>query len=164
MSVWDTYESHAGVRGMTKRESALKREVRTINRKVPDNLSYQAVTIYDNAHGYNILSEEMAKYAIAQDVAIINSDNLNEKTIIAMPGADIEHGSLVHWMDNYWLVTERDANATVYIKCKMIQCNHLLHWVTDEDKLCEQWTIVEDGTKLKRTVLCVMVWHTGNGM
>lgn len=143
MSVWDVYQSRANARGDTKRATQLKREIRTVQDKLPDNLSYQSVIIYDLEHGYNI-SEE---YAIQQNVAIINSDNLNEKTIIALPGDDIIHGSLVFWMDNHWLVTERDANTTVYTRAKMIQCNHLLKWVSADDEIIEQWCIIEDGTK-----------------
>ena len=143
MNVWDVYQSRANARGDTKRSTQLKREIRTIQGKLPDNLSYQSVIIYDLEHGYNI-SEE---YAIEQNVAIINSDNLNEKTIIALPGEDIIHGSLVYWMGNHWLVTERDANTTVYTKAKMIQCNHLLKWVSADDEIIEQWCIIEDGTK-----------------
>ena len=80
-----------------------------------------------------------------------------------MPGEDIEHGGLIRWADNYWLVTERDANNNVYARAKMIQCNYLLKWVSDDDKIYEQWCIVEDGTKLTR-FLCAIVWYTGNGM
>ena len=29
----------------------------------------------------------------------------------------------------------------------MVQCNHLLRWVSKDDEICEQWCIVEDGTK-----------------
>lgn len=133
MSVWDIYESRISARGGTKRGAALRRETRMIGTKVKDNLSYQTVTIDD----------------VIQDVAIINSDNLNEKTIISLPGEDIGHGGLVRWMDNYWLVTERDANTTVYTRAKMTQCNHLLKWVSDDNTIHEQWCIIEDGTKLR---------------
>lgn len=131
MGVWDTYESRISARGGTKRGAALRRETRMVGTKVKDNLSYQTVTIDD----------------VAQEVAIINSDNLNEKTIIALPGEDIGHGSLVYWMDNYWLITERDANTTVYTRAKMMQCNYLLKWVSDDNTIHEQWCIIEDGTK-----------------
>ena len=29
----------------------------------------------------------------------------------------------------------------------MIQCNYLLRWVSDDNTICEQWCIIEDGTK-----------------
>ena len=118
-----------------------------LNSRLPDSLSYHTAIIFDPEHGFNITSEEMAGAAIEQNVAIINSDNLNEKYIYSMPGEDIQNGSLVHWMDNYWLVTERDANTTVYTRAKLLQCNYLLRWVSDEDLICEQWCVVEDGTK-----------------
>lgn len=131
MGVWNTYENRINARGGTKREASLRREKRIISSKLKDNLSYQTVTINDSE----------------QKIAIINSDNLNEKKIISLPGEDIEHGGLVFWMDNYWLVTERDANTTVYTCAKMIQCNHLLKWVSDDNTICEQWCVIEDGTK-----------------
>ena len=68
---------------------------------------------------------------------------------MAMPGEDIENGSLVHWMDQYWLVTEQDANNTIYRRSKMLQCNYLLKWVTAAHEICEQWAVTEDGTKLE---------------
>lgn len=147
MSVWDAYQDRIECRGETKRGVALKREKRQLLTRVPDNLSYQTVTIFDQAHGYNIETEEMKAGAISKEVAIINSDNLNEKYIFSLPDDDIGHGDLVYWMGNHWLVTERDANTTVYTRAKMIQCNYLLKWVSDDDKICEQWCIVEDGTK-----------------
>lgn len=147
MSVWDVYQSRSETRGTTKRATHLKREIRTIDNHLPDSLSYQSVTIYKAENGYNIDSEYAQANSISQNVAIINSDNLNEKTIISLPEDDIEHGSLVYWMDNYWLVTERDANTTVYTRAKMIQCNHLLRWVSKDDEIIEQWCIIDDGTK-----------------
>lgn len=147
MSVWDVYEDRMNARGATKREAQRKRELRAINNHVPENLSYQTVTVYDLEHEYNITSETMAAAAYTQEVAIINSDNSNEKSIISMPGEDIVDGSLIHWMNNYWLVTERDANTTVYTHAKLIQCNYLLRWVSDKDVVCEQWCVIEDGTK-----------------
>lgn len=132
MSVWDTYENRADVHGKTRRDVSYIRETRMIDRKLPDNLSYQEVDID----------------GIDRTIAVINSDNLNEKNIYSMPGEDIPHGGLVSWMGNKWLITERDANTTVYTRAKMIQCNHLLKWIEEDGTLYEQWCIVEDGTKL----------------
>ena len=151
MSAWDLYEDRVSVLGGTKRNASLIRETRYINNKLPDNLSYTTVEMFPMDYGYNIESDEMQEHIITQDVAVINSDNLNEKTMIAMPGADIELGTLVHWMNNFWLVTERDANTTIYTKTKLLQCNHLLRWIEDcEDgpEIMEQWCVIEDGTKL----------------
>ena len=150
MGAWDLYQSRLDVHGNTKRNASLIREVRYINTKLPDNLSYTTVEMHPMEYGYNIESDEMREHIITQDGAIINSDNLDEKTMIAMPGADIELGTLVHWMDNYWLVVERDANTTIYTKTKLLQCNHLLHWIEDREeglKIIAQWCVIEDGTK-----------------
>lgn len=151
MSVWNVYDERNEVRGQTRRETVRRREISRLERRVPDSLSYHDVEIFDNAHGYDIESvdggESAANTPITKNVAIMNTDNLNEKFICSLPEDDIEHGSLVHWMDNYWLVTERDANTTLYTKSKMVQCNHLLRWVDTEGIVHAQWCIIEDGTK-----------------
>lgn len=131
MSVWDLYDARMSVRGETKRETAKIREERLLLNRAKDSLSFHSVTID----------------GVDRNVTILNSDNLNEKTIISLPHEDIKCGALVHWMDNYWLVTERDANTTLYAKAKLLQCNYLLKWVNDCGQICEQWCIVEDGTK-----------------
>lgn len=131
MGVWDVYNSRITAKGGTKRGATLQREKGFLTRHTKDNLSYQEC-IVDGEQRF---------------VSIINSDNLDEKTIIALPDEDLRHGALVEWMDNKWLITERDANTTVYTKCKMKQCNHFLQWIDTTGKVCGQWAIVSDGTK-----------------
>ena len=125
-NVWELYQSRMRVHGDTRRKAAKNHELRMINQKLPDSLSYHSVKIFDQEHGYNITDEKMQAGAKIQNVAIINSDNLDEKYIYSMPGEDIVHGDLIEWMDNYWLVTERDANTTLYTRAKLLQCNYLL--------------------------------------
>lgn len=147
MSAWSIYQNRIDAHGGTKRNTIFNREIRYINSKLPDNLSYQTVAIYPREYGFNVGSDDTNKHRILQYVAITDSDNLNEKTVCSMPSEDIPLGSLIYWMDNYWLVCERDANVTLYTKAKILQCNHLLKWISDEHQIMEQWCIVEDGTK-----------------
>lgn len=128
MSVWENYDA---IHNTNMRNTRLSREQRMLIRKLPNSLSYHHAVI-DGAE---------------RDVAIINTDNLDTKFIISLPGEDIAHGSYVEWMDNNWLVIERDANTEVYTKAKMQQCNYLLKWIDEDDQIHEQWCIVEDGTK-----------------
>lgn len=128
MSVWDNYEY---LHRKTRRETRLDREKRLLLKKLPNSLSYHHVLIDGED----------------QDVAITNTDNLDTKHIFSLPGEDIPHGGYVEWMDNHWLITERDANTEIYTKAVMLQCNYLLKWVDDQDEIHEQWCIVEDGTK-----------------
>lgn len=134
MGAWDNYTVRADVAGHTIRDAVKRREVMAINNKLPNNLSYCDVTID----------------GIDQIVSIDETDNLNEKIIRSMPGEPLRHGGLVYWMDNYWLITEKSYNTTLYTRAKMEQCNYLLKWVTgtvEEPVIHEQWCIVEDGTK-----------------
>ena len=131
MNPWDIYQSRLESIGATKRTAKLRRESRYLSAKLPDNLSYATVDI----DGF------------AQEVAIISTDNLNEKFIYSLPGEDIIPGGLVEWMGNHWLVTEKDAATELYARAKMIQCNYLLKWVDPDHVIHEQWCIIEDGTK-----------------
>jgi len=131
MSVWDMYEKRMTARGLTKRETALQREKHALLTMTPDGLFYHQAIVD----------------GIDQPVEVIDSDNLNEKTICSVYEDVIRAGSLVEWADNHWLVTECDANNEVYTRAKMIQCNYLLKWVDDNDKIISKWCIVEDGTK-----------------
>ena len=131
MNPWDIYQSRLDSIGATKRDAKLRRERRYLSTKVPDNLSYTTVDID----------------GLAQEVAIINTDNLDEKFIYSLPGEDIAAGGLVEWMNNHWLVTEKDAATEVYASAKMIQCNYLLKWIDADHVIHEQWCIIEDGTK-----------------
>lgn len=131
MGVWDIYRERIAAKGETKRNSTIIREKRRINTHLVDNPSYQQCMV-DNED---------------RVCAILNSDNFNIKTIISMPDEDLRHGALVEWMDNKWLIIDRDPNTTMYTKCTMKQCNYLLKWVDTTGKICEQWAIVADGTK-----------------
>lgn len=128
---WKIYKERMKVSGQTRRETALTREQRMLTDKLRHSLSF-----------HNAIVDEAER-----NVAIINSDNLDTKFIYALPGEDIRHGAYVEWMDNHWLVIEKDYNTEVYTKAKMQQCNYLLKWVDDDHIVREQWCIVEDGTK-----------------
>lgn len=131
MSLWDTYFSRLNVQGGDRRSAVLQRERRFLNAKLPASLSYHHAVI--NGEQRNL--------------AIINSDNLNQKTLCTLPGESLPHGGLVEWMNNYWLITELDANNEVYSKGIMRQCNYQLRWIADDGNIVERWCIVEDGTK-----------------
>lgn len=131
MSAWEKFDSRMAVRGGTERMTALGLEKQTLFAKLPKNLSFYDVTI-DGKEA---------------NLAIINTDYLNEKMIYALKKDTITHGGIVFWSDSYWLITELDACTTVYTRAKMIRCNYLLKWVSDDHTVYEQWCIVEDGTK-----------------
>ena len=131
MSLWDIYQSRLDSIGATKRDAKLRRESRYLSAKVPDNLSYATVNID----------------GLAQEVAIISTDNLNEKFVYSLPGEDITPGGLIEWMDNHWLVVEKDVATELYARAKMVQCNYLIKWVDADHIIREQWCVIEDGTK-----------------
>lgn len=131
MSVWDSYENRMAAHGSSKREAILRRELHMLGEKLPDTLSYHSVLIDD----------------VSCDVAIVNSDNLDEKTIYSTIRDSIKGGELVSWMDNHWLVVECDANSEIYTRAKLRQCNYLLRWIDADAVIHEQWCIIEDGTK-----------------
>lgn len=143
MSVWDSYFRSSVSDVSTQRDIMLAREKRTLRQKMPQSLSFHRGVIIDGQQ---------------RDLSIINSDNLDTKTLLSLPDEDLPHGGLVEWMNNRWLIIEKDANNEVYTRCKMRQCNYLLRWVNPLGMIVERWCIIEDGTKLE------IVWHVGNGM
>ncbi len=131
---WRKYTSRLEAAGSSQRDAMLHREKAYVTRKLRNSLSYHSAVIDGDS----------------RQVAIMNTDNLDTKTIIALPGEDIRHGSVVEWMGEHWLVIERDYNTDVYTKAKMRQCNYLLKWVDVGDsgpEIIERWCIIEDGTK-----------------
>ena len=134
-SMWEKYEAMAKARGITQRDEVLRREQHWLNSRLKNSLSYHHA-IVDGTE---------------RDVAIINSDNLNEKMMFSLPGEDFNLGILVEWMDNHWLVVEKDANNEVYTKVKLLQCNYLLKWIEVDENgdphIMEQWCVIDDGTK-----------------
>lgn len=148
MDIWSLYQDRIEAHGASMREASKKREIRLLSSKAVRNLSYFAANID----------------GIEQQVSIISSDNLNEKTIISMPGESIACGAIVEWADNHWIVTDKDAATEIYTKCKMEQCNYLLRWVDKDAVIHEQWCIIDDGTKLMCTRLYTIVWHAGNNV
>lgn len=95
-------------------------------RELPASLSYHQLTVNGTV----------------RNMAVINSDNLNLKTLCTMPGEDLPHGGLVEWMGNHWLITEKDANNELYTKGTMKQCNYLLRWIAEDDTVVERWCVI----------------------
>ena len=132
MGVWDIYQNRIETHGGTKRMASKIREQRNLSLHTKDSLSFHTAVVDGET----------------MNVSIINSDNLNEKTMLSLPGEDFRCGGYVEWADNHWLITEKDANNEVYTKGKLVQCNFLLKWIDDDSVIHEQWCIIEDGTKL----------------
>lgn len=133
---WAIYEERIDSKGETRRGAALQREQKFIRRKLRHSLSY---------HVANVDGRD-------QEVAIINSDNLDIKTLISMPGEDIRNGSYVVWNGFYWIVVAKDENTEVYTKTTMKRCNYLLKWIKEDGTIVERWSIISDGTKLSQIV------------
>lgn len=131
MGAWDNYESRASIHGETRRSAELIKESRRLLKKTRESLSY-----------FNVLVD-----GVERQVCIIDSDNLNEKKMLSMPGEDFDCGGLVEWADNHWLIEEKDAHNELYTRVKLLQCNYLLKWVDEENVIHEQYCVIEDGTK-----------------
>ena len=150
--IWDTYANRVTVRGSSIRSDTLEREKSRLKHMLQDSLSYHNVYFYTDSNIIKTESEsgKITDNRIYQNIAIINSDNLDEKYVYSLPDEDVQLGDLFYWSDNYWLITDRDANSEVYTRAKALQCNYLLKWIEvidGEPTIMEQWCYVEDGTK-----------------
>jgi len=131
MNPWSTYSSRMGVRGGNRRGIVKRQEEFFLNHTMRDSLSFQQLVIDGEP----------------REMTVLDSDNLNEKTLCTLPGETLRAGSLVEWADNHWLITELDAHSELYTKAYMQQCNYLLRWVAPDYQVVERWCIIEDGTK-----------------
>lgn len=147
MSAWDVYQDRMNSSGATRRDASLIREKRLLTERVPESLSYTTVKVFTRDNSVNVDTVEAQERAAVQNVAIIDSGNLDEKILITMPDEGMDVGNLIYWEENYWIVAEKDFKTTVYTRTKLKQCNHLLQWVSDDDQIMKQWCIIEDGTK-----------------
>lgn len=131
MSVWDTYFTRTGLSGKTARDRAVLHTQNAILNKSVNSLSSHNVMINDTL----------------QNVTILNTEELDVKKIIALPGESLEHGGIVDFTNSKWLITEIDANDEIYASGFMQRCNHKLKWLNSKGEIIEKWCIVEDGTK-----------------
>lgn len=131
MNVWNAYRSRVQRGNSGKRQATLKREQDYLLRKLPSHLSYHVASVN----------------GAEQELAIINTDNTELKTVISLPGETFTGGSTIFWEDNFWIVTAIDAAREVYTKGQMTQCNYLLRWIASDGMIVERNCIVSDGTK-----------------
>lgn len=131
MSAWDRYEAYRDALGRSKREMWIQHTRTNVARKMLESPSCYDVQIND----------------VEQTVLVISTAEFDQKKIISLPGEHLEHGGLVTWMGNKWLITELDADGQIYDRGIMQQCNHILRWISKDGTLKEKWCHVIDGTK-----------------
>jgi len=131
MSAWSKYERTREALGRTKRDMLVQSTRDNLHRKMLNSPSCRTVLVND----------------IEQTVVITHSSNMDAKKIYSLPGETLEHGGLVTFANNKWLITEVDADDIAYQKGLMEQCNHILRWISKDGTLKEKWCRVVDGTK-----------------
>jgi len=131
VGVWDTYQSRIDAKGGDRRSAAIQRERRALRTKIEASPSFRQVLIDGQPRSLSVLS----------------SDYPNQKALCTLPGEMLPHGGIVEWVGYHWLITETDPDTELYAKGKMLQCNYLLQWITDEGDIEKRWSIVEDGTR-----------------
>lgn len=132
MGGWDLYERYRDTLGRTKREMWVQHTRDTVARKMLASPSYRLVQIN----------------GIDQAVCITHTAEYDQKKIYSLPGEHLEHGGLVTFAENKWLITEMDADNLIYDRGIMQQCNHILRWIGRDGTVKEKWCYVVDGTKL----------------
>lgn len=131
MGAWTDYEAVRQVNGFPQREMRVQHTRENIARRMMNSPSCREVLI-DN---------------VLQTVCITHTAELDVKKIYSLPGEHLEHGGLVDFANNKWLITELDADNIAYEKGLMQQCNHILRWISKDGVLKEKWCYVVDGTK-----------------
>ena len=129
---WDMYTQKMSHIGPSKRDMWVNHTQQSLKRRFLDSPSCFRVTING-----------------VKQLAVIEhyKNEFTYKKILALPGEHLEHGGIVDFADNKWLITEMDANNEIYERGVMRQCNHILRWIGKDGRLREKWCVVEDGTK-----------------
>ena len=139
MGAWSTYEARLGIfgdlAGDPRREVSISRAQAYLKRKIVASPSFHTVTVDGREYG----------------VSITDTEELNIKTAVSLPGETLRHGAVLEWSDTgpdtFWLVTEVDLSNGVYAKSTIQRCNYILKWIDDYGNVISRWVIVEDGTK-----------------
>ena len=131
MESWELYEKRLQPVGHTKREMWLGHTKASIRRRLLASPSCREVLIN----------------GVLQTVSIVHQSEMTVKKICALPDEHLVHGGLVDFAGSKWLITDIDADNEVYEKGLMLQCNHILRWISRDGVLREKWCHVEDGTK-----------------
>lgn len=131
MGAWDNYVATMSSIGRTKHDMWVNHSRDSLRRRMYDSPACHIVTID----------------GVEQAITVTHRDKLYQKRICAMPGESLRHGGLVEFAGNRWLITEVDADNEVYERGIMLQCNHVLRWISKDGRLIEKWCYVEDGTK-----------------
>ncbi len=132
MGEWGRYEAVRDALGLSRRDMRVQHTREAIARRMLDSPS----------------SREVLINGVEQLVWITHTTDNNRKKIAAIPGERLEHGGIVDFANNKWLITELDPDNLMYEHGIMQQCNHILRWIGKDGTLKEKWCIVADGTKL----------------
>lgn len=131
MSAWELYTARMNLKGATKRESSRNKILSFINRKLPDSLSFEQVTIN----------------GAEQSIAIIDTGKAFIKKIHCLPGESFPCGATALWSETHWLITEVDAHDELYMSGTMHRCNYVLRWFNAGGEIISRHCMIEDGTK-----------------
>jgi len=133
MGAWDNYDVMHNTFGNNLRDMWVGHTRENVARMFMDSPSCRTVKIN----------------GIAQDVVIVrkNKTEMDQKIIMSIPGEHLEHGGIVDFANNKWLITMLDADNQIYDRGIMQQCNHILRWIGKDGQLKQKWCFVADGTK-----------------
>lgn len=132
MSIWTNYNIKLGAMGETARDRNLKRTQLRISNKIRGSLSYYTVIIDGQER-----SVAITKTKEGRDI----------KNMYSMPNETFERGSLVEWMDNFWLIISHDVQDEVYTSATIQQCNYLLRWINEDGNIIERHCIITNNDR-----------------
>ena len=126
----DYYKAiHGGVNARSDREITEHYAKRRLNWDLPQSIAYEDEVLINGKQQPLIITQTKDEY-------IYN--------IEALPYQSFKIGDEIVWQDSHWLVVKK-YRGTKYQELGSIEkCNHLLHWLDFQHKLCECWCIVGD--------------------
>jgi len=130
MIVVGKYETRINLYGLSQRERELNRLKNDILKTSRQTLSFKNVLINN----------------IERNLIIDTGNQTYIKEFKTLPNEVIFVGDIVDWTNNKWLVLSADSDDEIYIDGIMQQCNYVLKWQDETNKIIERNIVSKDNS------------------
>lgn len=134
---WALYSDRLQAHGVTPRERTRNYAIYNIDTLMPNSVAYMTAKV--------TMPNETKPFE--QDFAFLKSDDYAIKYICTRPGESITCGSLITWMNHFWLVTDMDVDDDIYMKGTITKCNYMLNFTLSDGTEISKPSYIRDVTK-----------------
>lgn len=123
---FDVYEKLLTYNGPTARDRNIASLHRDIFALAPDNPAFHPVFIND----------------VSRQATVVSTQDLNTKTIVALPGEDLGVGDHVVFAKKNYYITSCSTNDGIYAYGKMEQCTDTIRFISKVDGEIKEYPVI----------------------